>query len=452
MNIEQSLKNNLYTNTGKLFLVLVFFLWQNSNAQSFKDEKYQCIGKVNKIEISENSLSKSKIDSKPKLETLWLNLEKKVLKKEDNYSIEEYFYLGNGNSNYILKKSGKSYYYNTMTSDNKPILSATINENGKFENIDSYVYDNVGGYQRHFFNSDNEIYSETIAKPISLSGKVFSSDLVPFVWDTKTTTCLSVKDIGFENDRKEEKIVYKVTEKNKPNNWIDIYYDGPNDYDAGKGYWNKYISKVQVEQRPIYKNEEVADFGTSLSYNSKGKLLSKNYGYFDGRTPMQSEISIYDPKGNIIKRQDYEDGRPTTLVNYTYKYDTQGNWIEQKSLYEDGSGTLIKRIITYFNTNEKPIEISINQQKTDEIAMQVATELKKCEAKYELFKIQKKKQDNTPNVFKNFNKIKNKDYKSFLSPGWKLDTIAAGDLNKDSIPDLVMVSQLKKILKQKQNT
>lgn len=382
------------------------------------------------------------------------DLQKRKIRETSPYQYHtDYFYLTKSGDQPDLKQSYHRDYPKEQTID-----ITEKNKSGETLLSGDLKAGNWNYYYIHHYSptthttqwfTDGEIYLETTEEKIKLSSYKIPSGFVPFEWDKNLSSGVIKKSKDYTADRNDHTLSFEFVEKNQPKNRITYHYNGPDVYDPGKGYWHRYENDKMVEERYIYNAREISDFGHRYVYNLQGKLVSDHYGYFSQmpNTFMQRNLYTYNEKGDCIKRTEDSDSGKTYITNYKYTYDDQHNWISQTSVYEDGSGRTIKRSFTYY----KPGEAALKNSLSESIYNQYLTELRAyqpvAEKQLAHYNAAKSEKDNAPADPTNYSALRSKNWKDFLPPGQKLDTLATGDLNKDQLDDLVMVYQPEKLLK-----
>lgn len=87
----------------------------------------------------------------------------------------------------------------------------------------------------------------------------------------------------------------------------------------------------------------------SITYNLKGSVI-KVEKYSDGESS-EYYVNKLDTKQNVISQSHFNDSKEESLdmtINYKYKYDTHGNWIERVAYSFDTPKWITVREIKYF--------------------------------------------------------------------------------------------------------
>ncbi|MFP3675178.1 hypothetical protein SB724_20395, partial [Bacillus sp. SIMBA_031] len=85
--------------------------------------------------------------------------------------------------------------------------------------------------------------------------------------------------------------------------------------DPGKGSWHQYQGDRLLEERYVYNQSELSDFGHRYMYDSEGKRTADYYGYFSKMPDvfMQRTLYKYNDKGDCIKEiKDAENAKTYT--------------------------------------------------------------------------------------------------------------------------------------------
>lgn len=301
--------------------------------------------------------------------------------------------------------------------------------------------------------TDGEIYLQKTEETIDLINFRIPAGFVPFEWDRKLSTGKIIKSQEYTADRYEHAVMFEFIEKGHPKNKITFHYNGSDVYDAGKGYWHRYEDDKKIEERYIYNASEISDFGHRYIYTSFGKLKSDHYGYFSKMPDqyIQRHLYTYNENGDCTKETEDAEGEKTSITLYKYTYDDHKNWTSRTSVYEDGSGSMIKRNFTYYKPGESELENSLSETTYNQYLKELQAYRPFAENQLKNYKIAKTKKENTPVDKTNYKTLRSANWKDFLPKGQIADSITKGDLNKDGIDDLVMVYQPEKLLKKENN-
>ena len=70
------------------------------------------------------------------------------------------------------------------------------------------------------------------------------------------------------------------------------------------------------------------DFERTYTYTAQGKVASETRGSQPGDYYRQV-VYLYDDRGNVIERKEYNEEGLEERTTYTYEFDSAGNWIKQ---------------------------------------------------------------------------------------------------------------------------
>ncbi|MFP3598799.1 hypothetical protein [Chryseobacterium sp. SIMBA_029] len=419
------------------------------------EPEYLFHGPVKTIIITKTDYS----DPKKELKTVFeYNKNGRKIKEISPYqSSTEYYYSNEKNTEPILHK-----WYRTDASNEQKISVEERNtadkillkgdiEAGKWDYYYIYDYDKNLDAIRWF--SDGEIYNRETLEPINLEKYTIPGGFVPFEWDKTLSTGKISKKTTFSDNDYSHTISFEYVQKGKPDNKIIFYYNGDDVNDPGKGSWHQYQGDRLLEERYVYNQSELSDFGHRYMYDSEGKRTADYYGYFSKMPDvfMQRTLYKYNDKGDCIKEIKDAENAKTYTIKKSYTYDDQGNWISQKELYEDGSGGLIKRIFTYYQPNDTPLKNTLSLAEYNEYVEQLRSYKPTAEALYKNYFAAKKQKEDQPGKVVEYQKLRSAKWQDFLPEGQKLDSVVTGDLNKDGLEDAVIVYEAEKLLKHERN-
>lgn len=440
-------KHKLFLSWGISVMLVVSGFFK---AQAFEQE-FVFKGKVKTMSVEKESAS----DKKDKLKTIYeYDQNQRKLKEISPYnSSTDYFYLTKSDEKPILKKwyrtensKEESVEIEDKNKNGQTLLSGTY-KSGKWDYY--YIHDYNANVQKIRWFNDGEIYLEKTEEKMDLSKYKIPAGFVPFDWDRNRSSGIIKKSRDYTSNQYEHDVLFEFTEKNNPNNKVTFQYNGADVYDAGKGYWYRFENGKKVEERYIYKANDISDFGHRYVYNADGKLKSDHYGYFSQLpdTFLQRNLYTYNENGDCIQQtQDAEDAK-TYIINYKYTYDDHKNWISQTSIYSDGSGSTVTRSFAYYKVGESDLKNSLSESIYNQYLKELRAYRPIAEKQFENYNLAKSKKANAPSDKTDYRKLRSKNWKDFLPKGQKSDTITTGDLNKDGLDDLVMVYQPEKLLK-----
>ncbi len=445
-------KHKRFLKTG-IFVMLVLSSFVKAQAY---DQELLFKGKVKTMSVEKENES----NKKQKLKTVYeYDQNQRKLKEISPYkSSTDYFYLSKSDEKPALTK-----WYRTDDSKEQSIEIEEKNKTGQTllsGNYKSgkwdyyYIHDYTGNVQKIRWFNDGEIYLETTEEKMDLSKYNIPAGFVPFDWDRNRSSSIIKKSKDYTSNQYEHNIVFDFVEKNQPKNRVTFHYNGADVYDAGKGYWHRYENDKMIEERYIYKANEISDFGHRYVYNADGKLKSDHYGYFN-QLPnqfLQRNLYTYNENGDCIKRTEDGESGKTYITQYKYTYDDHKNWTSQTSLYEDGSGSTIKRNFIYYKPAESELTNSLSETVYNQYLKELRAYKPVAEKQFQNYNVAKSKKENTPSDKTNYRELRSKNWKDFLPKGQKSDTITTGDLNKDGLEDLVIVYQPEKLLKKENST
>jgi hypothetical protein len=105
------------------------------------------------------------------------------------------------------------------------------------------------------------------------------------------------------------------------------------------------INKLDRSGKVIRTEVRSLDLKATYHYDSKGRRTEIRSGNPPGWPVFTFK---YNVQGDKIEEKSYENGTPSVVRTYAYKYDKHGNWIELiRTWYEPGKAKDSKRIITH---------------------------------------------------------------------------------------------------------
>ena len=446
-------KHQLFLQTG-IFAMLVSSSFMQ--AQAFEQE-FVFKGKVKTMSIEKENAS----DKKDKLKTVFeYDQSQRKIKEISPYdSSTEYFYQTKSDEKAILKKSSygkgdsktESIEIEDKNKAGQMLLSGYLKQ-GKWDYY--YIHDYTGNLHKIRWFTDGEIYLEKTEETMDLGQYNIPAGFVPFDWDRNRSSGIIKKSRDYTSNQYEHNVVFEFVEKNNPKNRVTFQYNGADVYDAGKGYWHRFEDGKKIEERYIYRATDISDFGHRYVYNADGKLKSDHYGYFNQLPSkfLQRNLYTYNENGDCTKRTEDSDRGKTYITHFKYTYDENKNWTSQSSVYEDGSGSTIKRSFTYYKPGESELKNSLSETVYSQYLKELRAYKPVAEKQFESYNLAKVKKENAPSDKTNYRELRSKNWKDFLPKGQKSDTITTGDLNKDGLDDLVMVYQPEKLLKKENST
>lgn len=434
----------------RIGFILMFTFSSFVKAQAY-DQELAFKGKVKTMTVEKKNAS----DKNKKLKSVYeYDQNQRKLKEISPYnSNTDYFYLIKSDQKPALKK-----WYRTDNSKEQSIEIEDKNKAGQMLLSGNYKDGNWLYYYIHDYTAklhkirwfnDGEIYLEKTEETMDLSKYNIPAGFVPFDWDRNRSSGIIKKSRDYTSNQYEHNVVFEFVEKNNPKNRVTFQYNGADVYDAGKGYWHRFEDGKKIEERYIYRVNDISDFGHRYVYNADGKLKSDHYGYFN-QLPnqfLQRNLYTYNDNGDCIKRTEDSDRGKTYITHFKYTYDDNKNWTSQTSLYEDGSGSTIKRSFTYYKPGESELKNSLSETVYDQYLQELRAYKAVAEKQFQNYNLAKSKKENAPTDKTNYRELHSKNWKDFLPKGQKSDTITTGDLNKDGLEDLVMVYQPEKLLK-----
>ncbi|WP_131450841.1 hypothetical protein [Chryseobacterium sp. FH1] len=445
-------KDQRFLWTGTFVMLVVSGFMQ---AQAFEQEFF-FKGKVKTMTLEKENAS----DKKDKLKTVFeYDQNQRKIKEISPYNYtNEHFYLTKSDEKPILKKSYGTGESKTQTIEiedqnkaRQTLLSGHLKQ-GKWDYY--FIHDYVGNVQKIRWFTDGEIYLEKTEETMDLNKYHIPAGFVPFDWDRNRSSGIIKKSRDYTSNQYDHNVVFEFIEEGNPNNRITFHYNGADVYDAGKGYWHRYEDGKKIEERNIYRANEISDFGHRYVYNADGKLKSDHYGYFS-QLPnkfLQRNLYTYNDNGDCIKRTEDGESGKTYIIHYKYTYDEQKNWTSQTSVFDDGSGSTIRRSFTYYKPGESELKNSLSETVYNRYLKELRAYKPVAEQQFKDYNLAKTKKDNAPSDKTNYRELRSKNWKDFLPKGQKADTITTGDLNKDGLDDVVMVYQPEKLLKKENST
>lgn len=445
-------RDQLILSLGSLALMIFSGTFQ---AQAFEQELlFQGAVKTMTIETTSDS------DKDTKLKTVReYDFAQRKIKETSAYnSTTDYYYHNKKDKKPLLKKwyrtegaKEESFEVEQQNATGQTLLSGDL-KNGNWNYY--YIHDYKPTLHTIKWFTDGEIYLQKTEETIDLSNFRIPAGFVPFDSDRTLSNGKIVKSQEYTTDRYEHDVMFEFVEKGHPKNRITFQYNGSDVYDPGKGYWHRYEDDKKIEERYIYNASEISDFGHRYTYTSFGKLKSDHYGYFSKMPDqfMQRHLYTYNDNGDCTKETQDAEGEKTSITLYKYAYDDHKNWTSRTSVYEDGSGSTIKRNFTYYKPGESELKNSLSETTYDQYLKELQAYRPVAENQLKNYKSLKTKKENTPADKTNYKTLRSANWKDFLPKGQVADSITKGDLNKDGMDDLVMVYQSEKLLKKENNT
>lgn len=395
------------------------------------------VNKVNLKDAIENNTEKRSYDKTGKM-----------IRKTSGSRVEQFFYKGVKEpvltANYEVKTpTQRSWYLNQFDARGKLLLFAYFERNGTIDGMDTYK-EQAGLTTHNQFTTNSEIYCNKKTNRVSLKDMTFSNEMVPFIWDREVSEGAYESAVAYYNpdevNKVEHTITYTLYEKGNHNNWLKIEYNS-----EGKGYWYRYLNNKLYQERFISNKKYLSDFGHLYNYDKQGKPVSYMYGYY-AKMPtvcMQRKEYTYDSYGNITKETEYGESGKSYDVHYSYEYDKHNNWTVKISKWEDGSGSRKTRKLEYYTANEASLTNDLSEADYTAKLTKALAQAEIAEQKYKAF-LSPKPKAAVASV--------TTGWKQFLPEGQVLDKVSFGDLNKDSLEDVVIVFQPKKALQHQRNT
>lgn len=192
--------------------------------------------------------------------------------------------------------------------------------------IPSFEYDQNGNFSKIIYDSENE-----------------KSEVV-FEYDQQQNIIgRSVYTEGIL----EEKAVWEY-DKNGNKTIRDLYrYSSNGDFDAKLTIQYEYDRKGRIIANYRFANDTIT-YKSLFEYKKKGKEKIA-FIYLHGEEFSYKEATVYNKKYDIIAEKKYhQSGKLNYQITYTYKYDSQGNWIERKRFYNERLAGLRKHNIEYY--------------------------------------------------------------------------------------------------------
>ena len=95
---------------------------------------------------------------------------------------------------------------------------------------------------------------------------------------------------------------------------------------------------------------------TTITYNDQGDIIEQRETSIHSSPDTDFRVVLHqDEAGNLApdKPQSEWPAQPdllprSTVIRYTYEYDSQGNWTEQTTILQDGPTSTIRRKLTYY--------------------------------------------------------------------------------------------------------
>ena len=250
-------------------------------------------------------------------------------------------------------------YYKECNYENNPLISLkSLNIKGKIKGIKtSFFYMGEDDFEKgedkeSFFDSDGRIIKETTTK-YDIDAKIITK-----IWEYVDDKVILSKTVNGTNILKTDFLYNEnilVGKKiRKDGNVINfIHYIYGNNVILEEVYGNN--SKIETRTKRAYNDkgqeiESVLSFNFfdnhhryTYGYDEQGRLFMCNKWDCDNKLTDSVEYS-YNEQNDIIKSVNSE----TKLVlEYKYKYDTRGNWIEKQTFNEGEIQSFWKRDFEY---------------------------------------------------------------------------------------------------------
>jgi len=380
----------------------------------------------------------------------------RLLQKEE-YGTRQAFYYPDAETKKpttaisVGKDGSKSYQTWRLNNKGEELYNASFNDAG-FNNLTLFQY-NDKGYLRKYFDQYQEISSVDTAFVMQMDPA-----LIPygFSGDININKFIRTELISYDYQRRkrtDHQFKFDLQKTSEAGNYIKYRINASDVYDGGKGYWEKYKDGLLIEERYVSSGNSLSDFGHRYIYNA-GKRVSDTYGYFAGMpsTYMQNNIYTYDRFGNKIRVQHFADNKFTDDYKTVYTYDAQGNWETKKDIFSDNSGSTTTRSFVYYTAGEPDYDNGIQPAEVTALHTKTADYIQHCETGFAAYFAKEKSVSQEKRNNKNFKTLQSANWKDFIEDRWILDSMATGDLNKDGIDDIVLVSQPEKLLKNAGNT
>jgi YD repeat-containing protein len=206
------------------------------------------------------------------------------------------------------------------------------------------IYDPTGRLTETLSSNANiEIHSGTLVR---LGGKSV------FLYDSQGRR---TKEMKFTPEGRYSS--YELCSYDSRNRLIETRYYDTADKETGKTTYTYYPDRreVLVTWNFHYEGRIPPPMKNLLTYNEKDQWTKRQEFDRNGR-PADAITFDYDVNGNLIR-----ETHNGFSHRYTYEFDNQGNWIEQRNIYnqpgepEDREWMRKYRVITYYNDgNAKP--------------------------------------------------------------------------------------------------
>lgn len=233
------------------------------------------------------------------------------------------------------------------------MMSITISGQGFFNELDKKLNGNVKSERVINYIMDKKDGKNTQNKPLFWEEYQINYDL-----EGNEAEVIHFSSKGKEMER------VSIEPKEKKNIINGVYKD------SNGNIVEKYNDKSQLIEEIFYFPEDYIQ-RTIYEYNIKGKLSKSSiYGILNGKEELREYIQYeYDEHNNIVKmimtdkimneefwiKYQYNElgdvismEKDSEMVNFTYKYDSQNNWIERLSIVEGQETSLEKRTIEYY--------------------------------------------------------------------------------------------------------
>ncbi len=383
--------------------------------------------------------------------TIWFDRNgRKVKTTDSDTNVRDFFYLNDAGGLPDMYSDNGSYSINKNNFLDGKYFSRAWIKDGEVQSLFEQVRQENEQEERYFVEN-GEIYSIDKSKEISLSDYHFSKAIIPFQLNESSSFCKEVVVEDYVNQDTTTTLSFRIISRKDTMNWVDFNFDKK----SGIGEWALFEKGMMTEKRDLYKRgEKLSERGLVYTYDSRGNVLRETYGIVDkmnaGNYDRRKDF-LYDEYGECIKETDLSSSRVSTIVDFEFNYDANGNWIKQRQFKDKKFAGLVERRITYYKQNEISLQSNLTPALYQSLLTQVHAYMIKADSSYKSFV----KTMNEMSLYKdttNYRALRVPDYTKFIPLYNIIDTICEGSLTKEKSKDIIMIFEPQKLLKDRRNS
>jgi len=104
-----------------------------------------------------------------------------------------------------------------------------------------------------------------------------------------------------------------------------------------------------LNSKEVYNEKGLLWFKDDFKVDNKGNVIEHNYYSIDCKTIDHTFILIYDSNNNVIQKEYYQPvGKLSKTYSYKYEYDKTGNWVKRIDFENKKPTFILERHFEYF--------------------------------------------------------------------------------------------------------